>query len=215
MRASAAFRNAIFSLAVLLLSPGGAAAQSSAPRDTAEHWTDAALRRELITMGGQDQAIRANLTGEKMQDTAFMLRMLREDSVRTRRMREILRTKGWPGRSMVGREGAEAAWLIVQHSDSPEFQEEALRAIDAAPPGEVEPQAHALLVDRVRTKQGKPQLYGSQFDVRNGRLVAFPIEDEAHLDERRAAVGLPPMADYVRMMGEMYKMPVDLHLPTP
>jgi hypothetical protein len=215
MRASAAFRNAIFPLAVLLLSSGGAAAQSSAPRDTAEHWTDGALRRELITMGGQDQAIRASLTGEKMQDTAFMLRMLREDSARTRRMREILRTKGWPGRSMVGREGAEAAWLIVQHSDSPEFQAEALRAIDAAAPGEVEPQARALLVDRVRTKQGKPQLYGSQFDVRGGRLVAFPIEDEAHLDERRAAVGLPPMADYVRMMGEMYKMPVDLHPPTP
>jgi hypothetical protein len=38
--------------------------------------------------------------------------------------------------------------------------------------------------------------------------VPASITDLAGVDARRAAVGLPPMADYVRMLGEMYQLPV-------
>ncbi len=34
------------------------------------------------------------------------------------RMREIVARVGWPGRRMVGDDGASAAWLLVQHSDT-------------------------------------------------------------------------------------------------
>jgi hypothetical protein len=61
----------------------------------------------------------------------------------------------------------------------------------------------ALITDRVRVRQGLPQLYGSQFNGVDGRWIADPIEDVERLDERRASMGLPPMADYVRMIAEM------------
>jgi hypothetical protein len=44
----------------------------------------------------------------------------------------------------------------------------------------------------VRVAQARPQVYGTQF----ARAGPQPIEDEEHLDERRAAVGLEPFADY-------------------
>lgn len=67
----------------------------------------------------------------------------------------------------------------------------------------------AMLADRVLVRSGKPQRYGNSFETRDGRLVAHPIEDPAGLDARRAAVGLPPMADSVQLLAAAYKQPVE------
>jgi hypothetical protein len=37
--------------------------------------------------------------------------------------------------------------------------------------------------------------------------VSFPIEDEAHVDERRAKVGLQPLAEYATMLRGFFKQP--------
>lgn len=59
-----------------------------------------------------------------------------------------------------------------------------------------------MLEDRVRIKEGKPQLYGSQL---SGNPLCFdPIEDEAHVDERRRSIGLEPLADYAKRFGLAY-----------
>ena len=40
---------------------------------------------------------------------------------------EIIEEFGWPLQSVVGKDGSEAAWLIVQHAVlEPEFQEECI-----------------------------------------------------------------------------------------
>ena len=41
----------------------------------------------------------------------------RKDAINVTRLREIISKYGWPGRSMVGRDGATAAFLILQHAD--------------------------------------------------------------------------------------------------
>jgi hypothetical protein len=180
-------------LALLLAAP--AAAQTAA--------ADSALRRELLEMGRVDQEVREGFTPERLQDTAFMRRMMRVDSAHTARIREILAEHGWPGISRVGADGAGAAFLLVQHTEDDELQRRALAMMEAAPRGEVALPDLALITDRVRVGQGLPQLYGSQFNAVDGRWIADPIDDVARLDERRASMGLPPMADYVRMIGEM------------
>jgi hypothetical protein len=55
---------------------------------------------------------------------------------------------------------------------------------------------------------GRPQRYGSQFSVQNGRLIPDSIEDLPGLEAHRTAVGLPSMAEYVRMLGQMYGLPI-------
>jgi hypothetical protein len=169
-----------------------------------------ALRRELLQMGRLDQEVREGFSAERVQDTAYIGRMMRVDSAHTTRMREILRMHGWPVISLVGEDAAAAAFLLVQHTADNDLQRAALALMEAAPGGEVSLPDLAMLSDRVRVRQGLPQRYGSQFSLVDGRWIADPIDDLARLDERRASMGLPPMADYVRMMQEAYGAPVEV-----
>jgi hypothetical protein len=55
----------------------------------------------------------------------------------------------------------------------------------------------AYLTDRVRLSQGLPQIYGTQWGFDN---KPQPIEDEAGVNARRAAVDLEPLEDYAAQM---------------
>jgi transposase len=52
-------------------------------------------------------------------------------------------------------------------------------------------------------------LYGSQlFEVQGGDGMRLePIEDEANVDERRAKMGLGPLAEYLKRFGIEYRKP--------
>lgn len=128
------------------------------------------------------------------------------DRRHTARLSEIVAQIGWPGASQVGRDAAHKAWLLVQHADHDlAFQRDCLRLMREAPEGEVAGADLALLVDRVRVNEGRPQCYGTQFYTdERGELVPRPIEDPERLDERRAAVGLPPFAEYERALRGHY-----------
>lgn len=144
-----------------------------------------------------DDALRAELLELKDADQAFRQRMHEEheaEAARTARIREIVAAHGWPGRALVGDDGASAAWLLVQHADDdPEFQDRALELMRiAVEAGDADAAELAYLTDRVRVAQDRPQVYGTQFGPTGPR----PIEDPDELDERRAAVGLEPFADY-------------------
>jgi hypothetical protein len=119
-------------------------------------------------------------------------------------MVEIVAGHGWPNKKLVGQDGAEAAWLLVQHADDLEFQRRCLALMEEAAGGLVDPAHVAYLADRIRMKEGRPQLYGTQLREEEGRLVPFTIEDEEHVDERRRRLGMPPLADYVRDAGRFY-----------
>jgi hypothetical protein len=126
----------------------------------------------------------------------------RVDQENTRWLGELLATRGWPGETLVGRDGATAAWLLAQHADhDPVLHRRFLEALrDAVAQGEASPANLAYLEDRVRVHDGRPQLYGTQFTLIDGELCPEPIEDPEHLDERRAQVGLGPFADYEARM---------------
>ena len=108
---------------------------------------------------------------------------------------------GWPHEGIAGAEGAEAAWLIAQHAISlPDFQRRVLGLLKENA-SQVPPVQVAMLEDRIRRFEGKPQLYGTQFDWdENGQLSPGAIEDEANVDLRRAKVGLNPLKDRIAEM---------------
>ena len=63
---------------------------------------------------------------------------------------------------------------------------------------------------RSRTSRRVPAGRGTQFDpknVKDGELKPRPMEDAIHVDQRRAAIGLPPLADYECLLREVYKAP--------
>ena len=169
-----------------------------------------ALSDTLVQRGVEDQADRDHVArAVTNNDTVFLKRLMVTDSARSVWLREVIRKYGWPGRALVGDSAAKAAWLILQHTQLAGFQEEMLPVLDsAAQRGDMPRQEVALLTDRVRVRQGKGQIYGASFAIKDGKLVADSIDDIAHVDERRAAIGLPPMAEYARVLGEVYKVPV-------
>lgn len=84
------------------------------------------LRRELLAMSKADQEMRAELveliqTSEGQPDMQAFMRMKTRldslDTVRADRVGEIMKEHGWPDPALVGRDGTEAAFLIVQHAD--------------------------------------------------------------------------------------------------
>src|ERR1700752_5198900 len=108
------------------------------------------------------------------------------DTANTEWMRAIVKRYGWPTPNLVGRDGAEAAFFIVQHAELA-FQKEMLPLVEKAyRNSELHGQSYALLLDRVRVGEGKTQIYGIQakpFDKWKGQEPEFePIEDEANVD---------------------------------
>ncbi len=123
------------------------------------------------------------------------------DTTNTQWLKDIVGQKGWPKYSDVGIDGGNAAWLLVQHADAdPLFQRTCLDLMSELPGSEVSQANMALLTDRVYLREGKKQIYGTQFSVRDGEWVPRDIEDEDNVDARRASVGLPPLAEYKEML---------------
>ena len=171
----------------------------------------AALRDTLVRIGVEDQAGRDSVgVAIAANDTGFIKRLLRDDSARTRWLQRILAVGGWPRRSVVGDTAANAAWLVVQHSPMHDFQEQMLALLEAEENrGEVKAADVAMLSDRVRVHRQEPQRYGTQFSVKGKVFVADSIAELIGLDSVRASVGLPPMTEYVRMLAQMFRMPVE------
>jgi len=196
-------RSTILMLSLTLTAAGTGAACAQTPRDTA-------TARQLLERLRVDQAIRDTMV-ERLQagqtiDSAFAARMMGIDSANTTWLKGVVARHGWPGRSAVGPEASSAAFLIVQHAvhDSA-FQAKALALMEkGVATGEVAGADVAMLADRVAVHRGKPQRYGTQAKLLDGRMVLDPIEDSAHVDQRRAALGMPPLREYVRVLDSLY-----------
>ena len=194
-------------IVIALLVSGGAPASQTA--DAAA--SNGALRAELLELARDDQQDRERLSRAlETNDSEYIKRLIANDSARTQRLKALVAQYGWPTAALVGRDGVHAAWLLLQHSEDWAWQKTMLPVVEAAADaGEIHKRDLAVLTDRALVRSGRPQRYGNSFSILDGRLVADPIEDEAAVDARRAAIGLPPMAEYARDLAEMYKMPVE------
>jgi len=175
------------------------------------------LREELLAMEKEDVDMRNGVIkdlsakgipygGSRTISDPAMVKALLEptrkmhymDQKHRTRLKEIVKKYGWPGKSLVGQDGARAAWLLAQHADRDlAFQKRALKLMKAAPKGEVELQDIAYLTDCLLIAEKRKQCYGTQLMVKGGTFKPRPIEDEAHVDKRRAEMGMSTLADYL------------------
>jgi hypothetical protein len=75
-----------------------------------------ALLEELLSRRDLDQAARSEFAGD---DREAVERLIQIDDDNAAWLRKVVDTVGWPGRSLVGDEGAHAAWLLAQTLDWP------------------------------------------------------------------------------------------------
>ncbi|WSX09322.1 hypothetical protein OG496_09205 [Streptomyces sp. NBC_00988] len=128
--------------------------------------------------------------------------MNRIDADNTAWLQRVIVENGWPGVQLVGEPGADQAWLLAQHTDlAPAFRRQALELLTTAGAvGDAPPRHLTYLTDRVLVAVGEPQIYGTQCtdDGDGTSLRRQPVADPDRLDERRAALGPEPAAEYDR-----------------
>lgn len=152
-----------------------------------------ALRKELLAMRDKDISTRGNLVERgEMDDKEYHPEMRLVHEANNKRMKEIIEEFGWPLESEVGEDGSEAAWLIVQHAVlESAFQEECINLLkEAVKRGEAKGWQLAYLQDRVLIRQGKPQIYGTQHEVKDGLMQPLPTENPAEVNARRAELDI-------------------------
>jgi hypothetical protein len=165
-----------------------------------------ALRQELLALVEQDHAFASAPDHDPNSDQVQRQRLALLGRLR-RRLVEILNTHGWPGRSLVGEDGAEAAWLLALHTmPDPQVLRRCLRLLrDAAAVGEAEPWQVAFLVDRVSLVERNVQVYGTTICRQQDGSFGSPLlEDPEHVDARRRAVGLPPLEQDIRRIEQFH-----------
>jgi hypothetical protein len=169
------------------------------------------LRRELLLMVEEDQRIRNEMikNGAEHPGKDILARMDMIDRKNTLRLQVIIKKYGWPGPALVGWDGSDAAFVIVQHSDHQTQKDLRPLAQKAFRSGDLSGPNYALFLDRVLVEDGKSQIYGSRAKPidqwQAGEPVFYPIEDEANVDRRRSEVGLSPMVEYRKTLKGLYK----------
>jgi uncharacterized protein DUF6624 len=175
-----------------------------------------AIRAELERMLDEDQKLRSQADeveekyGSKSKELEELwAKQTAVDKKNLSRLEEIIKEHGWPGRSSVGGKASLAAFLILQHADY-EYQKMYFPLVrEALKKGEIEASEVALLEDRILVREGKEQIYGTQLkqNETTGKVELSPIKDEENVDKRREAVGLPPIAEYLKSFGLQYVPP--------
>jgi hypothetical protein len=134
-----------------------------------------------------------------------------KDSMNTKnldKLNEMCPEGLFPKSSLIGREGLQTLFLVIQHSTI-EVQEKYLPVIEKLThENEIRTDDFVLLKDRVLVREGKPQLYGSQVKTDStGLSYPFPIVDEPHVNVRRKELGLTPLEDYLQHFNIVYHLP--------
>jgi KDO2-lipid IV(A) lauroyltransferase len=160
-----------------------------------------ALRLELLALAADDAHVRNRLADDGQLFDGYAPEMEAVHRRNAARLRALVDVHGWPGLSLAGADGADAAFLVLQHAiGEPEQQRRSLPLLtEAAALGEVPPLQPAMLLDRIRFFEGRPQRYGTQLDWdAEGSLTPGILEAPEEVDARRAAVGLPPLAAFLK-----------------
>jgi len=178
------------------------------------------LRNELSRRVKEDQDARRELIdwmkkkgetdpakAKQAENDAITKKLVEIDEANTKWLKDVVEKHGWPGKKLVGDKGAHDAWLLVQHADRDRaFQKKCLELMKPlVATGDVAKGDFAYLTDRVLVADGKKQLYGTQFHDVKGKMEPQPIEDEANVDKRRKEMGLSTLAEYRKIIEEVYQ----------
>ncbi|RSK45974.1 DUF6624 domain-containing protein [Hymenobacter perfusus] len=134
-------------------------------------------------------------------------------------LEKIVRQVGYPGFRQVGAKSSGNFWLLVQHADAhPDFQRQILKLmLPEVKRKNASPVNYAYLTDRVAINAGQPEEYGTQVTYEGAgtpavKAVSRSLRDPAHVNQRRAAIGMEPLENYLDMMTKMH---IEMNKPKP
>jgi len=112
-------------------------------------------------------------------------------------------TGKYPGRSIVGITLESAAWSIIQKGDLKYLDKNLTLLKTAVESGDLHPRYLASAIDRIEVLKNNTQIYGTQYQIINGKEEVYPIKDQDNLDKLRAGMGLPPLEESRSSLGDI------------
>lgn len=157
----------------------------------------------IIEMRDADLALREMLveTGELFDGYNAEMEALHIRNAEA--LESIIDEIGYPTIDKVGEAASDAAWLIIQHSISrPNFMRKCAQMLEkAVAENRADAKQLAYLTDRIAVFEGRPQLYGTQFDWdENGEMSPNSYDDIQKVEQRRKAIGLNSLAEQTGLM---------------
>lgn len=176
------------------------------------------VAKTIIELKNADLALRTELMNAEQMNEGYHPEMEKLHLKNAAVLDDIISQIGYPTETKVGKEGSDAAWLIIQHAISaPAFMERCLTLLKkAVDDGEANPIGLAYLSDRVAVYREKVQLYGTQFDWdENGELNPQPFDNLVEVNRRRKTLGLNTLEEQTEVMrkqaaGENHLSPSDM-----
>jgi len=161
------------------------------------------LAKKIIKLKNADLQLRDQLIEKGELGNGYNEEMEQLHNSHAKILNDIIDDIGYPTVDKVGKEASEAAWLIIQHAIAqPHFMKKCLKLLEEAVcEHKANPINLAYLTDRIAVFEGKPQLYGTQFDWdENGQLNPQPIDDLAKVNQRRKSIELNTLQKQVKLM---------------
>ncbi|MHC4134388.1 MAG: DUF6624 domain-containing protein [Planctomycetota bacterium] len=153
-------------------------------------------------------ARRRTLDQDVRRDRSRHPEMAKVDADNTAYLKGVVTDIGWIDVERFGRQAADAAFLLVQHSGELPLMLAALPEIEKdVRAGRAYAQNFALLYDRTQLMTGGKQRYGSQVRENDaGELAVYRLEDPDRVDAFRRELGLGPLRDYLALFGRDVKI---------
>ncbi|WP_027003020.1 DUF6624 domain-containing protein [Hugenholtzia roseola] len=161
------------------------------------------ITENIIDLKNADLALREKLVQSRQLSNGYNEEMKELHNRNAKILSNIVDKIGYPTIDKVGKEANEAAWLVIQHSvGQPEFMKKCAKLLEkAVSENKANPKSLAYLTDRIAVFEGKPQLYGTQFDWdENGNLSPNIFDDLTKVNERRKSIGLNTLEEQTEIM---------------
>lgn len=156
-------------------------------------------------MAEEEDRLRTELAGDGSLYEGYPKKIRELHLTQANELETIVETYGWPKISLVGKEGAVAAWLTLQHAISrPDFMKRCFPILESAvQENEASIRHLACLTDGIRYFSREPQVYGNYFDWNEkGQFCPWIIEDPENVNEQRKKVGLNTLEERIKEMEE-------------
>lgn len=176
------------------------------------------IAEEIIEMQNADLELRDKLVQNGQLFDGYNKEMEALHNKHAEILNNIIDKIGYPSVDKVGNEANEAAWLVIQHSiGQPEFMKKCAVLLErAVAENQADAKQLAYLSDRIAGFEGRPQLYGTQFDWdASGEMNPKLFDDFEKVNERRKSVGLNSLEEQTEIIrkqvaAENQKPPADL-----
>jgi len=160
------------------------------------------ISNQLAKMVASGPKLRYQLDEEGIDEERIWKKIEEVDRQNTSKLKKIVDEIGLPTIDKVGEEGSQNAWVLVQHAgqNELEFMKKYARMMEESM-DQIVPRNYAYLIDRIRMMEDKPQIYGTQFIVKDGKTTPYDIGDIENVDKRRAKVGLDSFEEGKKEIG--------------